>query len=59
MMEDNRSAVAPVLVKNFHSIFGFDKHDTPFRDRAIAEYACPDNQFYIRSRKNAATKQWT
>src|SRR4029077_20344869 len=32
-MEDNRLAVAPVLVEDLHAVFGFDEHDAPFRDR--------------------------
>ena len=32
---------APVLVKDFDAVFGFDEHDAPFRDRVIAECANP------------------
>jgi hypothetical protein len=53
MMEDNWLAVAPVLVKNFHAVFGFDEHDAPFRDRAIAKYACPSDRDFTSARAKA------
>jgi hypothetical protein len=27
MMEDNRLALAPVLVEDLYAVFGFDEHD--------------------------------
>jgi hypothetical protein len=38
--EDDGLTFAPVFVKDFDAVFGFDEHDAPFRDRAIAE--CPN-----------------
>jgi hypothetical protein len=33
MMENDRLPLAPVLVEDFHAVFGLYEHDAPFRDR--------------------------
>ncbi len=36
MTEHDGLTLAPVFVKNFNAIFGFDEHEMPFRNRTTA-----------------------
>jgi hypothetical protein len=49
--EDDGLTFASVFVKNFDAIFGFDEHDAPFRDRAIAERPNPAAILYPSAQK--------
>jgi hypothetical protein len=54
MTEHDRLTFAPVFVKDFDSVFGFDEHDTPFRDRTTAECAA-QRTYYIAPHETEMT----
>jgi len=51
MTEHDGLTLAPVFIKDFDAVFGFDEHDVPFRNYTTAECVVPAIRFYLAARK--------